>query len=172
MNTQKRIIDASKILPATNGNRVVQQVQRPVQQVRVAPQTVQQQTRQIPQTQTVQSSVRAGTPYVPKQIIRQPVSIGVHPNANLIYQSNQPVQQPQPAQQVQVQQPQPVQQVQQPQPAQQVQVQQANTKGSTQKSNRSSILLQDPEMKGFDLSGNDINEVYNNNAHRIKIVPE
>jgi len=75
--------------------------------------------------------------------------VGVNPHANIIYQDA----------------PQPVQPV-APSPS----VQKAQPVNKEQKPN---AFCHDPEMRNFDISGcKSIEEVYNKNAHRIKIIPE
>lgn len=150
MSTQRRIIDASKGLPSVNKqvqqpNVFQQRPQQPVQQVRIMQQP-------IPQA-------RGGTVYVPKQVVRQQppiahnVTVGINPNANLIYQEQQPPTQAQVTNQLSAP---PVQKAQ-----------------SVQKEQRTNILQQDPEMKEFDLTGcNSVNDAYNKNAGKIKIIPE
>jgi hypothetical protein len=121
--------------------------------------------------------------YIPKQVVRQQTpqyTVSVNPNTNVIYQDvpphpiqhvQQPIQSPAPQQipqQVQPQvQPQHVQQVNTP-----VENDQAQHK-TVRKDQKVSTFGYDPDMKNFDLTGcKTIEDVYNKNAKKIKIIPE
>jgi hypothetical protein len=126
---------------------------------------------QVPQQQQVPTYSNIVNPPVIKQ---QPYTVTVNPNRDIIYQTTQQQQVPtytpvinqpqQPVQSVKTnvpqQDPNPVNVV-APQPEQE------------QKNAKASILQQDPSMKGFVLTGcKNIEEIYEKNKYKIKIVPE
>lgn len=79
--------------------------------------------------------------YPARHIVRQPYTITVQPNANMIYKEEPKPNTPTP------------------------------TPVAEEKAPVKDVQL-DTGMRGFDISGNNINEIYNKNADRIKIVPE
>lgn len=77
--------------------------------------------------------------YVPRQVYRQPVNVTVQPNANMVYRD----------------------------PPKQVQATPVETEQPAPKE-----ITTDTSMRGFDTTGSNINELYNKNADKIKIIPE
>lgn len=189
MNGQKRLIDASKggWSDVGRGNVVPNGNNQPV--TRIQPKNNPQQVRVVQEPQRPPQR----TTYVPKHVVRQPqqqvqhtpqYTVGVNPHANMMYQDTQQhVQQHTPQQHMQQAQ-QHVQQVHQ-QPTQQ-QVHQVPSVDHPQisspatykaqpvrKEQKPNVFGYDPEMKNFDLTGcKSIEDIYNKNADRIKIVPE
>lgn len=160
--SQKRIIDASKSWGVVRqqdqmhggsvNNRMMQQ--QPMQQMPQR-QPIHPMQQQIMQQPMMKQKMPMQQQQVPRQMVRQQqipnYTVNVNPHANIIYQDT-------------------AQQVQEPQPEQSQQVYKAQP---VKDHKDSKLLIYDPEMRNFDLAGcKTIEDVYNKNADKIKIVPE
>lgn len=131
MNSQKRIIDASRSYPS---QRTV-----PQQQLRIGNnRTVPIQPLRTGNTYSQRPTMnRQGPQFAPN------ATVTVKPHANIIYQ-----------------------------PEPQVVKAEPTTTSKPEPEKEKTGLALDPEMMNFDIRGTNINEVYNNNSTRIKIIPE